>query len=138
MPGKFVEEFGAPRKNGDELTQYHKDLATSVQRVTEDLIVHILKSLKDRTGLKNVCIAGGVAQNSVANGKIAELTGFENVYIPSAGHDAGISMGSALYYYNHVLKSPRTEPVFSAYTGSRFSNEEIENLLQQRNHRNRQ
>lgn len=131
--GKFVEEFGAPRKNGDELTQYHKDLATSVQRVTEDLIVHILKSLKDRTGLKNVCIAGGVAQNSVANGKIAELTGFENVYIPSAGHDAGISMGSALYYYNHVLKSPRTEPVFSAYTGSRFSNEEIENLLQQRN-----
>ncbi|MBC7903743.1 MAG: carbamoyltransferase [Gemmatimonadaceae bacterium] len=130
---KFVEEFGEPRKNGEELTQYHKDLATSVQRVTEELIVYILKHLKEKTGMKNVCIAGGVAQNSVANGKIAEATGFEGVYIPSAGHDAGISMGSALYQYNHVLDQPRAKPVYSAYTGSRFSNEEIETFLKSRN-----
>ena len=130
---KFIELFGPPRKKEEELTQYHKDLATSVQRVTEELIFHILRKLKERTGLENVCIAGGVAQNSVANGKVAEATGFKNVYIPSAGHDAGISMGSALYQYNHVLDYPRAKPVWSAYTGSRFSNDEIEQFLKAKN-----
>jgi carbamoyltransferase len=128
----FVEQFGQPRQKEEELTQYHKDLATSVQRVTEELIFHLLRSLRERTGMKNVCIAGGVAQNSVANGKVAEATGFEGVYIPSAGHDAGISMGSALYQYNHVLKQPRAKPIYSAYTGSRFTNEEIETFLNAR------
>ena len=83
---------GNRRDAKSELTQYHKDLAASVQKVTEELIFYILKHLKKITGLNNVCVAGGVAQNSVANGKIAASTGFENVYIPSAGHDAGISM----------------------------------------------
>ena len=128
----FVKEFGPPRSQTEELSTYHKDLATSVQRVTEELIFHILKHLKERTGLKNICIAGGVAQNSVANGKVAEATGFEGIYIPSAGHDAGISMGSALYLYNHVLNQPRSAPIYSAYTGSRFSNDEIELFLQSR------
>ena len=126
---KFIEEFGGPRTSNQELTQYHKDLAASVQRVTEELIFFILQDLRTRTGLENVCVAGGVAQNSVANGKIARETGFENVYIPSAGHDAGISMGSALYLYNHILDEPRAKPVYTAYTGSKFSNEEIETLL---------
>jgi carbamoyltransferase len=128
---KFVSEFGTPRDPKGEVTQYHKDLAASVQKVTEDLIFHILRHLKKTTGLKNVCVAGGVAQNSVANGKIAAATGFDNVYIPSAGHDAGISMGSALYLYNHILDMPRSAPVYSAYTGSRFTNEEIETILKQ-------
>ncbi len=130
---KFVEEFGQPRGKNEELSQYHKDLAASVQRVTEELIFYILKHLKERTGMKNICIAGGVAQNSVANGKVAEATGFSGVYIPSAGHDAGISMGAALYLYNHVLDMPRAQPIYSAYTGSKFSNEEIEAFLQSRN-----
>jgi carbamoyltransferase len=128
---KFVGEFGTPRQPKGEVTQYHKDLAASVQKVTEELIFHILRHLKKTTGLTNVCVAGGVAQNSVANGKIAAATGFDNVYIPSAGHDAGISMGSALYLYNHVLNMPRSAPVYSAYTGSRFSNDEIEAILKQ-------
>jgi len=126
---KFEEEFGTPRMPKEELSQYHKDLAASVQKVTEELIFYILKHLKKVTGAKNVCIAGGVAQNSVANGKVAAATGFEGVYIPSAGHDAGISMGSALYLYNHVLNQPRAAPVYSAYTGSQFSNDEIEVVL---------
>jgi carbamoyltransferase len=130
---KFIEVFGPTRKKDEELSQYHKDLATSVQRVTEELIYHLLNHLQKRTGLKNVCIAGGVAQNSVANGKITDNTGFENVYIPSAGHDAGISMGSALYQYNHVLKQPRAAAVYSAYTGSKFTNDEIEAYLKSRN-----
>lgn len=130
---KFTELFGPPRKKEDELTQNHKDLATSVQRVTEELIFYILRKLKERTGLENVCIAGGVAQNSVANGKVTESTGFKHVYIPSAGHDAGISMGSALYLYNHELNQPRAEAVYSAYTGSQFTNEEIEKFLKEKN-----
>ncbi|HEY4148717.1 MAG TPA: carbamoyltransferase C-terminal domain-containing protein [Chitinophagaceae bacterium] len=129
---RFVEEFGEPRKKEEPLSQYHKDLAASVQRVTEELIFYILKHLKTRTGMTNICIAGGVAQNSVANGKVAEATGFTGVYIPSAGHDAGISMGSALYYHNHVLEQPRVPAIYSACTGSRFSNEEIETFLQSR------
>jgi carbamoyltransferase len=126
---KFINEFGAPRKPAEELTQYHKDLAASVQKVTEEVIFHILRYLRKTTGLRNVCVAGGVAQNSVANGKITSATGFENVYIPSAGHDAGISMGSALYLYNHILEMPRVAPMYSAYTGSRFTNDEIEIIL---------
>ncbi len=127
------EKFGPARKKGEELTQYHKDIAASVQRFTEELILHIVNHLQKRTGLKNLCIAGGVAQNSVANGKIIKNSNFDNLYIPSAGHDAGISMGCAYYVYNQVLDMPRTEPVYSAYTGSKFSNDEIEAYLKSRN-----
>ncbi|MFN2439408.1 MAG: carbamoyltransferase [Chitinophagaceae bacterium] len=129
----FMEErFGKGRKKDEELTQYHKDLAASVQRLTEELILKIADHLQKRTGLKSLCIAGGVAQNSVANGKIIKESNFENLYIPSAGHDAGISMGCALYVYNQILGQPRAEPVYSAYTGSKFNNDEIETYLQSR------
>ena len=74
-------------------------------------------------------LPGGVAQNSVANGKIAFNTPFKDVYIPSAGHDAGISMGAAMYQYNHALRQPRAAAIYSAYTGSRYSNDEIEECL---------
>jgi carbamoyltransferase len=129
----FVEKFGPVRKKDEPLTQYHKDIATSVQRVTEELIFHILKVLYKKTGIDKVCIAGGVAQNSVANGKITRNTPFSEVYIPSAGHDAGISMGAALYVYNHILKNPKKPAIWTAYTGSKFSNEEIESYLTNRN-----
>ncbi len=127
------EKFGKAREKGAELTQYHKDIAASVQRFTEELIFHIVNHLQKRTGLKNLCIAGGVAQNSVANGKILKNSKFENLYIPSAGHDAGISMGAAYYVYNQVLKQPRAKAIYSAYTGSIFNNEEIEIYLKSRN-----
>ena len=121
--------LGSARKEGEELTQRHKNIATSVQRITEELIFHILNHLQLRTGLKNICLAGGVAQNSVANGKIIENTGFEEVYIPSAGHDAGTAMGSALWLYNHVLKNDRLPAVYDAYTGYKTNDVEIETCL---------
>jgi carbamoyltransferase len=127
------EKFGKTRTKGEELTQYHKDLAASVQRITEELIFHILNHLQKRTGLTNLCVAGGVAQNSVANGKILARTTFKQVYIPSAGHDAGTAMGSALYLYNHILNQPRIKPIYSAFTGSKFSNGEIEAYLKEKN-----
>ncbi|WP_417336304.1 carbamoyltransferase [Halobacteriovorax marinus] len=126
----YMEEiFGKARVKGEELTQFHKDLAASVQRVTEELIFHILNSLQERTGLKNICIAGGVAQNSVANGKILERTNFNNLYIPPAGHDAGTSIGSALWLYNHELGYDRIEPMSNSFFGSKFSDEDIEEYL---------
>jgi carbamoyltransferase len=121
--------LGASRKKEEPLTEYHKDIASSVQRVTEQVIFHLLNHLKQKTGLDKVCIAGGVAQNSVANGKITRNTGFKHVYIPSAGHDAGISMGAALYVNHQICKQARSAPIYSAYTGSQFSNEEIIHLL---------
>ncbi len=130
---KMIEVFGPVRKKEEALTQYHKDIAASVQKFTEETIFHILKGLHERTGLTNVCIAGGVAQNSVANGKITRNTPFKNVYIPSAGHDAGISMGAAQYVYHHTLRQSRIEPIYSAYTGAKFSNDEIEAILKAAN-----
>jgi carbamoyltransferase len=130
---KMEQVFGAARKKDEPLTQGHKDLAASVQRFTEETIFHILTGLHQRTGLDKVCIAGGVAQNSVANGKLTRNTPFKHVYIPSAGHDAGISMGAAQYAYHHALNQPRVAPIFSAYTGARFTNDEIERILKSRN-----
>ncbi|MGA1846339.1 carbamoyltransferase [Deferribacter abyssi] len=122
----LIEVFGAPRKKDEELTEYHKNLAYGIQKITEETIFHILNHLQKRTGLKNICIAGGVAQNSVANGKITDNTPFENVYIPSAGHDAGTAIGSALWLYNQIKDNPRIKPQKHSYFGSKFSDEEIE------------
>ncbi len=125
----MVAVFGAARPSNEPLSQYHKDLAASVQRMTELTLFHLLTHLHQKTGSFNVCIAGGVAQNSVANGKITRNTPFKNVYIPSAGHDAGISMGAALYVQHQQEHFPRQPAIYSAYTGSRYSNEDIKKLL---------
>ena len=122
---KMEARFGKVRKKEEELTQYHKDLAASVQRYTEEIIFHVLNYLQEKTGLTKVCIAGGVAQNSVANGKITRNTKFKEVYIPSAGHDAGISMGSAYWVEHMVAKQQRSEAVFNANTGCHYTNEYI-------------
>ena len=126
---KLIGLLGQNRDINDEIGQYYKDIAASVQRITEELIFHCLNDLYSKTKCENVCIAGGVAQNSVANGKITSNTPFKNVYIPSAGHDAGISMGSGLFVYNQILHKQRTSPIMSAYSGSHYSNEEIEKYL---------
>jgi carbamoyltransferase len=129
----MIEKFGPLRKKDEELTEYHKDLSTSVQVITEQMIFHILNDLQKRTGIENVCIAGGVAQNSVANGKILEKTTFKEMYIPSAGHDAGTAVGSALYLYNHILEKDRLPAIYNAYTGAKFSTEEVEVILKEEN-----
>lgn len=126
---KLIELLGPDRKPNQDLEQRHKDIAASIQKVTENIVLHILTNIQRMTGMKNICIAGGVAQNSVLNGKIIKNTLFEDIYIPSAGHDAGICMGAALYMYNHKLNSPRINPIYSAYTGSHFTNEQIEAIL---------
>jgi len=86
-----------------------------------------------KTGLKNLCISGGVAQNSVANGKILTNTSFEHLFVPPAGHDAGTSVGSALYHYHVNLKHERLPFEHQAYTGAQFSNDEIKLYLDKEN-----
>ncbi|RZJ86014.1 MAG: carbamoyltransferase [Chryseobacterium sp.] len=130
---ELIKLLGNPRNPNDDLTTYHHDLAASVQQVTEEFIFHILKSLQKKTGLEAICIAGGVAQNSVANGKIKLNTPFTKIYIPPAGHDAGTAIGAALWVYNQIQRAPRTAPMLHGYFGSKFDNSYIENLLRARN-----
>ena len=130
---KMEELFGPARQPSEELSQHHKDVAASVQKHCENTIFHILNILYPLCKIDNLCIAGGVAQNSVANGKITRNTPFKNVYIPPAGHDAGTSIGSALFYFNHVLGMNRKAPMYNPYLGTSTSNNKIEKLLKERN-----
>jgi len=126
---KFIEELGQPCSKNDKMEDFQANIAASVQLVTEEIIFHILRHLYKRTGSDNICIAGGVAQNSVANGKILKNTPFKNIYIPSAATDAGTAIGSALYLYNQILDFPRIASIRSANLGQKFEQNDIESLL---------
>lgn len=130
---QFIKSFGPARGKEEELSQYHKDLAASVQAVTEEVIFHMAEHLRLKTKSENLCLAGGVGQNSVANGKIILNTGFKNLYIPPAAHDAGTSIGSALYYYHQTEKNNRTLVSKTGYYGYKASKEEIEETLKRNN-----
>ncbi|MCD6556900.1 MAG: carbamoyltransferase [Bacteroidales bacterium] len=130
----MVEKFGIVRKKDEPIEQYHMDLAASVQKVTEITIFHILNYLQEKTGFENVCIAGGVGQNSVANGKIYLNTKFKNVYLPPAATDAGTSLGSALWLKHQINKEERLQQaMFNADTGQRFTDEQIISELKEQN-----
>lgn len=126
----LIDLLGENREPSDAITQFEMDIAASVQAVTQDVIFHVATELYYKTKLDNLCLAGGVAQNSVANGKILANTPFKNLYIPSAGHDAGISMGAAFYASHHILDTPRQAPIYSAYTGPSFTNDAIMDVLE--------
>lgn len=119
----------AQRKPEDELKQVHMDLAASIQEVTEEIVLKIVKSLKDEFQIENLCMAGGVALNCVANGKIYKEKIFKDIWIQPAAGDAGGSLGAALYCYYTHLKMKRTisetDSMKGAYLGSSYSDEEI-------------
>jgi carbamoyltransferase len=120
---------GAVRKPDDELEARHKDVAAAVQLITEDVVLAILRHARAATGCKNVALSGGVALNSVCNGKILANTGFERVWIqPNAG-DAGNSMGAALFAHSAVLGRPRAYRLEHAYLGPGFSDADIGKFL---------
>jgi carbamoyltransferase len=97
---------------------------------TEELIFEIIERAFKHTGISNLCIAGGVAQNSVANGKILSNTSIKEIYIPSAGHDAGISMGASQYHYFHNLDQKRIAALYNANLGISFSNNKIKEIIE--------
>jgi len=130
MPSKkFAEEFGPVRKPNEEVTQKHKDIAASLQKITEEIIFKMLNHLYNETKMKNLCMAGGVALNSVANGKITKNTPFKNVWIQPAASDAGTSLGAAAYAYNSILGNKRRYVMESAYLGPSFSSDYIKEFL---------
>ena len=131
---KFHSLFGSkPRGNEDKLTQFHMDLAASIQSVTEEIIIKIARTLRKETGIKNICMAGGVALNCVANGKLIKEKIFDDIWIQPASGDAGSSLGAALIAWYEYLKKPRIvnieDSMKGTYLGCRFSNEEIIDYL---------
>lgn len=129
----FKSLFGDSRGKNDDISQKHKDIAASLQRHTENLIFSIVNRAIEMTGISTVCIAGGVAQNSVANGKIINESEATELYIPSAGHDAGISMGAAQYEFYHNQNNKRTRALFNANLGISFNNENVLAILKELN-----
>jgi carbamoyltransferase len=99
----------------------------------EETFFHILNHLYKKTGLKNIALAGGCLQNSLANGKILKNTSFENIYIPPAAHDAGGAIGSAFYFWNQILGNKRNFVMTSPFFGPDYSNKKIETILEKRN-----
>jgi carbamoyltransferase len=134
MPSKkYIEEFGPIRKREGELTQKHKDIAASLQKVTEEAIFKSLNHLQELTKSENLCFAGGCALNSVANGKILSKTKFKRMYIIPAAGDGGTAVGVAVYIYNTLLKNKRTYVMDHAYLGPGYSTEEIKEYLDKNN-----
>ena len=132
---KFDETFGGrARQDGEPLTQRHMDLAASVQKVTEEVMLRITRDLSRTYGIKNLCLAGGVALNCVANGKVLRDRHFEQVWIQPAAGDAGGALGSALAAYHMQLGQPRKlngalDAMHGSYLGPEFSQVEIERRL---------
>ncbi len=119
--------------NKQNLTQFHMDIAASIQKVTEDVMVKLAKSLKNEFGIPNLCLAGGVALNCVANGKILKEKIFDNIWIQPASGDAGGSLGAALYcWYNdkkNLRKISKHDDMKGSYLGPEYSQNQIEKDL---------
>ena len=135
---KFHKLFGQPPRNSkEEITQFHMDLASSIQLVTEEIITKLVKALRRETNIKNLCMAGGVALNCVANGKLIKQNIFENVWIQPASGDAGSSLGAALIawyeYYNNSREVNSSDSMKGTFLGCGFSNKEIIGYLEKIN-----
>ncbi len=131
---KFHDLFGAPpRRAESELTQFYMDIAASIQEVTEDIVLRMARHVHRETKLPNLVLAGGVALNCVANGRVLREGPFENIWIQPAAGDAGGALGAALLIWYQLLDNPReTGPIDSqkaSLLGPRFSNEQTREFL---------
>jgi len=131
---KFSKLFAQPVRDPkkDLLKEFHMDIAASIQAVTEEIVLRITKNISSKYKIKNLCLAGGVALNCVANGKILKEKIFEKIWIQPAAGDAGGSLGAALAYWHHELKMPRLEfkdQMKGSYLGPKFENDLIEKKL---------
>ncbi len=135
--GKFDSLFGGPARTPEErLNQRHMDLAASVQAVVEEAVLRLTRSLAAETGIENLCLAGGVALNCVANGKILRDGAFKNIWVQPAAGDAGGALGAALSAYHGHMDQPRTlngaaDNMAGSYLGPTFAQEEIERRLKE-------
>jgi carbamoyltransferase len=122
---KLIETFGPARRAGEELTGHYEDVAAAVQKRLEEVYLHVVERLHERTGLPELCLAGGVALNAVANGRIRPETPFAGLYIQAAAGDSGTAVGAAYFVWNQVLRQPRTFAMEHVYTGPEYSDREI-------------
>jgi carbamoyltransferase len=135
--GKLFSEalektLGPARQPGAPVEQKHQDIAATLQWRLEEAVFHVANILYKRTGNTNLCYAGGVAFNCVANGKLFDRTPFRQLYIQSAAGDAGLAIGAALYVYHQVLGHPRGFVMTHAYWGPEYSPETVKAVLQER------
>jgi len=127
---KFESLFGHPRREQESaMTQFHKDMAASLQKVTDEIVLKIARHVHKETGLSNLCMAGGVALNCVANSKVLMQTPFREMFIQPAAGDAGGAVGAAYYIYNTVLGNQRNYRMTHAFFGPSYSDEEISEFL---------
>ncbi|HYL10082.1 MAG TPA: carbamoyltransferase C-terminal domain-containing protein, partial [Candidatus Acidoferrales bacterium] len=131
--GEMAARLGPVRRPGEPLEQRHRDIAATQQARLEEVLFAMLRALHARTGERAVCLAGGVAFNCVANGKIFDATPFEQVYVQPAAGDGGLSVGAAFYVHHQVLGQPRSFVMDHAYWGPRYSREEIRAAIEGRN-----
>jgi carbamoyltransferase len=129
---RFLEEFGPPRLAAAGLTERDHDLAASLQAIYEEAFFHRLRWLRRRTGLRALCLAGGCALNSVANGKVRAETGFDDVFVQPAAGDAGTALGAALHVWHQDLGRPRAFVMRHAYFGPAFAEDRIAAALRAR------
>lgn len=146
---KLIELFGyPPREPESKIEPHHFDIAMSIQRVTEEAMLRMANHLFEETGLRNLCLAGGVALNSVANGRILRETPFEDVFIQPAAGDAGGALGVATFIWHSILGNkrsaikikknnpntigPEKDMMQNAYLGPEYSNEEIKKFLKEK------
>ena len=132
---KFSNLFGQPVRKPEEerLTQFHMDIASSIQAITEEVVLKLTRDIAKEYKIKNLCLAGGVALNCVANGKVLKDNIFDNIWIQPAAGDAGGSLGAALAYWHQELNQERviklSDDMQGSYLGPKFENTEIKNEL---------
>jgi carbamoyltransferase len=121
---RMEEAFGPAREPGTELTSLHEDVAASLQALLEESYLHLVRALWERTRIPRICLAGGVALNAVANGRILPETPFEDVFVQPAAGDSGIAVGAAFHVWNQELGRPRGFVMDHAYTGPAYTEDE--------------
>ena len=132
---KFNSLFGQKPRNSqnEKITQFHMDIASSIQKVTEEIMIKLARSIREEYGIKNLCLAGGVALNCVANGKILKEKIFDNIWIQPAAGDAGGSLGAALALWHIDQGNKRSinlnDDMKGSYLGTEYNQEEIEKEL---------
>jgi carbamoyltransferase len=135
----FTPDSGYPSYFGDKPANYtslanqnkhYADIAASIQRVTEEVLIKMANHLHKETGLSRLCMAGGVALNSVANGRILRETPFNEIYVQPAAGDGGGALGAALYAYHTVCNKPRKGPMKHAYWGKAYDEQEVDSFLE--------
>ena len=131
MTGKAFERFfGKPRREPESpLNQFYKDVAASLQKVTDTIVVRMARHIQRETGQRYLCMAGGVALNCVSNSEILKRADFEDVFIQPAAGDAGGAIGSAFYVHNTLFGNPRTYAMKHVFLGPEYSDAYIDHFL---------